>query len=129
MNTFRLTGIGLLIVAFAAMEVASSAARGDQKEMAAAAYTNPAPYRLGVHAEYIGRGALITSILKDSPAAKAGFDRCDRILRIDGFEVGCIDGVLFPIQSELRRAKGGKVSIEYVQYRTGKTIVVEVVLK
>jgi hypothetical protein len=64
---------------------------------------------LGVVSQTTANGALITYVVRDSPAWKAGLQSGDVILSIDGYTVGIIDGLPYHPWSEVRRIKGAGV--------------------
>jgi len=75
--------------------------------------------KLGVKAVTRANGALILEVAKDSPADKAGIEPGDLIVSVDGFTIGIIDNLEYPLQSELRRVKGtGEFKIR--NWRTGE---------
>jgi predicted metalloprotease with PDZ domain len=77
--------------------------------------------KLGVACRTVPNGALILHVLKDSPAYKVGIEAGDVILSVDGFTIGFIDGLEFPLQSEVRRVKGvGAFKIR--NRRTGEVV-------
>ena len=65
-------------------------------------------------------GERITSVVANSPAAKAGLEVGDTILSVDGYPVGYVDGRWYPLSSEIRRATG-TVTLE-VNKKSGKVI-------
>lgn len=77
--------------------------------------------KLGVYHRTVANGALIVYVVSDSPAYKGGLEPGDVIISVDGFTVGFIDGVEYPLQSETRRVKGtGAFKIRSV--RTGEIV-------
>jgi predicted metalloprotease with PDZ domain len=81
--------------------------------------------RLGVIPRTVRDGALIVNVLPDSPAQKAGLEPGDVILSVDGYKVGVVAGLEYPLQSEVRRVKGvGAFKIR--SRRTGKVVTKEI---
>lgn len=79
--------------------------------------------KLGVSYGLIREGAYITDVAKDSPAWKAGLEKGDVIMKVDGYTIGIIDGLMFPLQSEVRRVRGTG-SFEIKSSRGGKIVTV-----
>jgi S1-C subfamily serine protease len=77
--------------------------------------------RLGVYAVSTPRGVLITEVVSDQPAAQAGLQAGDLILKVDGYPVGIIQGVDYPLHSEVRRARG-VARFEVREARTGQVV-------
>ncbi len=79
-------------------------------------------WKLGVHAYNTETGVVITQVLPDSPARRAGFERGDRIVAVGGFQVGWIDNRLYPLGTELQRQAGArgqvKLLVQNVRDRT-----------
>lgn len=77
--------------------------------------------KLGVYPRTVANGAQIMYVVPDSPAYKIGLEPGDVIVSVDGFTVGFIDGLEYPLQSEIRRVKGtGTFKIRSV--RTGEIV-------
>jgi predicted metalloprotease with PDZ domain len=77
--------------------------------------------KLGVVAHTVANGARIMYVTKGSPAWEAGLEPGDVIVSVDGFTVGFIDGVEFPLQSEVRRIKGSG-AFRIRSWRTGEIV-------
>jgi predicted metalloprotease with PDZ domain len=58
----------------------------------------------GVRSTLTDRGCRIDSVQVNSPAWIAGLEVGDYITAVDGFQVGLIDDLSFPLHSEIRRA-------------------------
>ncbi len=84
--------------------------------------------KLGVSYVMQSNGAVITSVVKDSPAWKAGLEIGDQIIRVDGYTIGIIDGSLFTLSSEIRRAQGGTVRLDIQDRRTNRVMSITVPL-
>lgn len=89
--------------------------------------TQPKPKKnfLGVRSVSTPAGVEIIDVLPNTPAAKAGLKPRDLILKVDGFEVGLMGGLEYPLQSEIRRS-AGESKFLVKSWRTGK--VTEVVI-
>jgi S1-C subfamily serine protease len=86
------------------------------------------PRELGVRVVSTHRGVLVRDVAHGSPAARAGLEPGDLIVRVDGFEVGLVRGLEFPLQSELRRA-GPVVMLEVIDSRSRRPMTLEVRLE
>lgn len=92
----------------------------------------PPPWRpewkLGVYAANTDTGVRVTRVLPRTPASQAGLERGDRILTVDGYQVGYIDGRLYPLGEELQRRAGrsGQVTLLLHNWRNGDLLNVEV---
>jgi predicted metalloprotease with PDZ domain len=75
--------------------------------------------RLGVAYQMVPGGAMISDVIKDSPAWKAGLEKGTMIVRVDGYPVGVINGNVFSLASEIRRARG-TATLEVLDPRTQK---------
>jgi S1-C subfamily serine protease len=119
------SGLAALVVSLAVLS--SVAGRAQCQPPPAGTIVPPAhdkkdrPF-LGVACIQTERGALIVHVIADSPAAKLGLERGDRILEIDGYEVGMINGLSFTIESELRRARG-PVTLKVWDLRRNKDVI------
>jgi predicted metalloprotease with PDZ domain len=83
--------------------------------------------KLGVIPKTLYKGALIVSVVPNSPAAKAKIEPGDIILSVDGFQIGFIEGMEFPLQSEIRRIKGTG-TFEVKDHKTGKVSTKEITI-
>lgn len=84
--------------------------------------------KVGISTRNTPQGAVIMGVMPDSPAAKAGLNAGDVILSIDGFAVGIVDGLEYPVQSEIRRLKGsGKFKVARPAQSEPKEIEVKLV--
>ena len=63
-------------------------------------------WRLGVFAHNTDTGVVVTRVLPQSAAAKVGLEPGDRIVSIDGFQVGWVRDRLYPLGEELQRQAG-----------------------
>ncbi|MCA9133141.1 MAG: PDZ domain-containing protein [Planctomycetales bacterium] len=70
-------------------------------------------WKLGVQAYNTASGVVVTRVLPGSSAQQAGLERGDRIVAIDGFQVGWVKDRLFPLGAELQRQGGrhGRVQL------------------
>jgi predicted metalloprotease with PDZ domain len=102
-----------LMIVMVACAIAATSVLGQQPK-SVAAKTEGVPVflpegrnsKLGIVAKTEVNGARILYVVKDTPAYHAGLEAGDVILSVDGFPVGLIDGVEYPVQSEIRRVKG-----------------------
>lgn len=63
-------------------------------------------WKLGVYAYNTDTGIVITRVVRGSAAQQAGLERGDRIVTIDGYQVGWVEDRLFPLGAELQRRAG-----------------------
>jgi len=60
-------------------------------------------WKLGVYAYNTETGVVISRVTRNSAAADVGLERGDRIVTVSGFQVGIIEGSLYPLGEELQR--------------------------
>ena len=77
-------------------------------------------WKLGVYAHYSDTGAVISRIVPGSPAQRNGLEAGDRIVSVNGYQVGWIGDRLYPLDSELQRRGGrdGRVLLLVQNVRT-----------
>jgi len=84
----------------------------------------PAPPRwwLGVYAYNTSTGVVITRVTPGSPAARAGLEPRDRIVAVEGYQVGYVQRRLYPLGPELqtRAGRGGEVGLLVQNWRNGE---------
>jgi hypothetical protein len=70
-------------------------------------------WRLGVFAYNTDTGVVVTRLLPNSAARQAGLERGDRIVAVEGLQVGWVNDRLYPLGEELQRraGRGGYVSL------------------
>jgi predicted metalloprotease with PDZ domain len=66
----------------------------------------PPRWWLGVYGYNTPSGVVITRVVPDSPAEHAGLERNDKIVTVDGFQVGYIQRRLYPLGAELQLRAG-----------------------
>jgi membrane-associated protease RseP (regulator of RpoE activity) len=65
-------------------------------------------WKLGVWAYNTESGVVVTRVAADSPAARHGLERGDRIVSVTGYQVGYVGDLLYPLGYELRRQADGR---------------------
>jgi len=60
-------------------------------------------WKLGVWAYNTDNGVVVTRVAPDSPAARRGLERGDRIVSVGGYQVGYVGDLLYPLGYEVRR--------------------------
>lgn len=70
-----------------------------------------AQWKLGVYAYNTDTGVVVTRVVPGSAAARQGLERGDRIVTVDGFQVGYVGRHLFPLGYELQRQAGGSGNV------------------
>ena len=63
-------------------------------------------WKLGVYAYYGDTGATVTQVAPNSPAQRAGLERGDLIVSVNGYQIGWIMDYLYPLDAELQRQAG-----------------------
>jgi len=86
---------------------------------------------LGVYAYNTNTGVVITRVLPGSPAARAGLERHDVIVTVDGYQVGFVGGLLYPLGDELqlRADRAGRVTFLVQNCRNDQLLVLPVRLE
>jgi S1-C subfamily serine protease len=51
---------------------------------------------------------VVTRVAPDSPAARHGLERGDRIVSVGGYQVGYVGDLLYPLGYEVRRQADGR---------------------
>lgn len=137
----RRTNIGCQIVILALMAVAAPAlaqirdrnATGNsspaefQNQGADARWQNPGnnwrppTYQLGVQVRNTERGVVLTNVVANSPAQRAGLERNDTILTVNGYQVGYVGRQLYDLGDEVNaRASDGRVLMLIQNSRNGE---------
>ncbi|MFH5803892.1 PDZ domain-containing protein [Alienimonas sp. DA493] len=85
-------------------------------------------YALGVYAYNTSEGVAVTGVIPGSPAARVGLERGDRIITVDGFQVGYVRGRLYPLGREIRRRadRRGEVTLLVQNVRNRQLLNVDV---
>ncbi len=68
-------------------------------------------WRLGVFAYNTDTGIVVTRVVPGSAAERTGLERGDRIVAIDGFQVGWVEDHLYPLSQELQRQADGRGNV------------------
>jgi hypothetical protein len=91
----------------------------------------PAQWKLGVYASNTDTGVRITRVIPRTPAFQAGLERGDKIVTVDGYQIGFVKGRLYPLGEELQRRAGrnGHVTLLVHNWRNGELLNVEVQLE
>ncbi|NND96168.1 MAG: PDZ domain-containing protein [Pirellulaceae bacterium] len=63
----------------------------------------PGPWYLGVYGSYTSTGMLLTEVYPQTAAARAGLQVGDRILTVNGHQIGVVNGYRIPIDAALQR--------------------------
>lgn len=87
-------------------------------------------WRLGVYAVNTRTGVRITQVMPGTAAANQGLEPGDRIVSVDGYQVGYVRGRLYPLGDELQRRAGprGNVLLLVQNVRTQELQNMEVTL-
>ncbi len=64
------------------------------------------PWQLGVYAVNTSTGVRVTRVIPGTPAAREGLEPGDVILTVDGYQIGFVNGRLYPLGEELARRAG-----------------------
>lgn len=86
---------------------------------------------LGVEVDYRDYGALITRVVRNSPARQAGLETRDVIVTVNGYQIGTVGGRLYPLdrELELRASRRGLVRLLVQNQRTGELTNLDVQLE
>lgn len=84
-------------------------------------------WKLGVYAANTDTGVRITRVLPGSAAFRAGLERNDKIVAVDGYQIGYVNGRLYPLGEELQRRAGrsGRVTLLVQNWRDNDLLNVE----
>lgn len=72
-------------------------------------------WKIGVYCDYTEHGAVITSVLANSPAARAGISVGQCITSVDGQRVGLVDGRTVTLPEVFRPSANGNVKISVAE--------------
>jgi C-terminal processing protease CtpA/Prc len=91
----------------------------------------PLTWRLGVYAVNTSTGVRVTRSLPGTPAWNVGLERGDVIVSVNGYQVGYVQGRLYPLGEELQRRAGprGDVLLLVQDVRTKDLINLDVPLQ
>ena len=86
---------------------------------------------LGVEVDYRDYGAVITRVIRNSPARRGGLETRDVIVTVNGYQIGTVGGRLFPLdrELELRASRRGLVRLLVQNQRTGQLANLDVQLE
>src|SRR5687768_1415372 len=62
--------------------------------------SQPNSWRLGVAIENVDTGVVLTDIERGMPAERAGLEKGDVIVNVEGFQVGYVNGALYDLGEE-----------------------------
>lgn len=81
-------------------------------------------WRLGLRVQYRDIGALVTQIVPNSAAGRAGLEPGDLILNVDGYQIGYVQGTLFDLAEECYRrcSDTGQVNLLVRNGRNGQLV-------
>ena len=96
----------ILVSAVVLLGCVGVAARGQPPDAVPAWIEEGRKSKLGVGVKSTKKGAVVQFVVEGSPAWRAGLESGDVILSVDWFTVGMIDGVEYPLRSEVRRVRG-----------------------
>jgi membrane-associated protease RseP (regulator of RpoE activity) len=85
-------------------------------------FPQSARWWLGVYAYNTSTGIVITRVVPNSPAARAGLEPRDRIVTVEGFQVGYLHRRLYALGPELqlRADPNGQVRLLVQNWRNGE---------
>ena len=88
-------------------------------------------WRLGVTGEPLDVGFRIRDVLPRSPASRAGLETHDIIVAVGGYQIGLVNGRLYPLEDELQRRASpeGRVRLLVQDRRSSRLVNVDVVLE
>lgn len=83
---------------------------------------------LGVYGRYTPTGMVLTQVYPRTPAARAGLEIGDRIIAVNGYQIGMTRRALMPLDVALQRfvGRGGQARLLVQDRRTNRLIQVEV---
>jgi predicted metalloprotease with PDZ domain len=91
-------------------------------------FPQSARWWLGVYAYNSSTGVVLTRVVPGSPAARAGLEPRDRIVTVEGFQVGYLHRRLYPLGPELqlRADPNGQVRLLVQNWRNGELTIMDV---
>lgn len=86
---------------------------------------------LGVFGHYTNTGHLLTQVVPNTPASRAGLEPGDRLITVNGHQIGQILGQQFPLDFLLHRytSPTGHVRLLVQDRRTNRLVNLDVRLK
>jgi uncharacterized lipoprotein YbaY len=78
--------------------------------------SQPNSWRLGVAIENVDTGVVLTDVESGLPAERAGLERGDIIVNVEGFQVGYVDGALYDLGDEIRRRVDPQGQVNFLIY-------------
>ncbi|RIK85193.1 MAG: hypothetical protein DCC67_04240 [Planctomycetota bacterium] len=78
--------------------------------------SQPNSWRLGVAIENVDVGVRLTDVESGMPAQKAGLERGDVIVNVEGYQVGYVEGALFDLGDEIRRRVDEQGNISFLVF-------------
>jgi uncharacterized lipoprotein YbaY len=78
--------------------------------------SQPNSWRLGVAIENVDTGVVLTDVERGMPAERAGLERGDVIVNVEGFQVGYVEGALFDLGDEIRRRVDPQGQVNFLVY-------------
>ncbi|MCU0962408.1 MAG: YbaY family lipoprotein [Pirellulaceae bacterium] len=86
---------------------------------------------LGVDVEHTDRGAVITRVVRQSPADRVRLEPRDAIVTVSGYQVGYVGSRLYPLdrELELRADRRGQVLLLVQNHRNGRLVNIPVRLE
>lgn len=87
-------------------------------------------WKLGVHAYNTDTGVVVTRVQSRGPAWQVGMERGDRIVSVNGFQVGWVQDQLYPLGDELQRQadRSGYVTLLVQNVRNNELLNLQVEL-
>jgi hypothetical protein len=91
----------------------------------------PRRWVLGVHAYNTENGVVVTRVVPGSGASEVGLEERDRIVTVDGFQVGNVAGQLYLLGDELQHRAGsqGRVRLLVQNWRDNELVNLDVRLR
>jgi uncharacterized lipoprotein YbaY len=82
--------------------------------------SQPNSWRLGVAIENVDTGVMLTDIERGMPAERAGLEKGDVIVNVEGFQIGYVNGALYDLGDEIRKRvdQQGRVNFLVFDQRT-----------
>ncbi len=86
---------------------------------------------LGVEVDYTNYGAVVTNVVRNSPARRAGLETRDVIVTVNGYQVGDVNGRMYRLERELelRADRRGNVTLLVQNRRNGQLTPIPVQLE
>jgi hypothetical protein len=83
---------------------------------------------LGIYATNTPTGVVVTRVVPGSPASRAGLEQNDRIVSVNGYQVGYVTQRFYPLGEELQRRAGprGDVTLLVQNWRNNRLLNIDV---